>query len=311
MKKTLKILLCILAAAAVISLAAGFAVYYIVISASSGKDIVFSADQNQMDISEDDIDDLEKVEVEYTECEIQSYDGLKLHAWQIEGNEDVFVIGVHGYTDNGKVAGSCCGGFYSRGYSILLPDLRGQGESEGDYIGFGWDDRLDILEWIEYINEKYDSPDIILYGLSMGASCVLMTSGEEFPSNVRCIISDSAYTSVKDEFTYEAKTLLHLPYFPVVASADLFTRIFAGYSFGEADAVSQVKKSETPTLFIHGSDDEFVPPDNMYTLYDACSAPKEYRVFEGAQHCMSQFENFEEYWNCIFSFTDKYVKGQK
>lgn len=309
MRKALKIFAVALTVFAVLSLGAGYAVYYVVISADSDKDILFEADANRMDINEDDRDELETVEVEYEERTIVSHDGLKLHSWMIPQGRDVFVIAVHGYTDNGRVAGMLCGGFYARGYSLLLPDLRGQGESEGDYIGFGWDDRLDIISWIDWLNREYDNPEIILYGVSMGASCVLMTSGENLPSNVKCIISDSAYTSVRDEFAYEAKTLMHLPYFPVLSAADMFTRIFAGYSFEEADALSKTAESATPTLFIHGTEDTFVPVDNMYKLYDACSAQKAYYAAEGSSHCMAQFDDFERYWTEVFDFTDRYLKG--
>ena len=58
------------------------------------------------------------------------------------------------------------------------------------------------------------------------------------------------------------------PSFPLVQSTSLLTKIRAGYSFGEASALEQVKKSKTPTLFIHGGGDLFVPTEMVYELYE-------------------------------------------
>ncbi|MEI3599645.1 MULTISPECIES: hypothetical protein [unclassified Oceanobacillus] len=34
--------------------------------------------------------------------------------------------------------------YYDRGFDILLPDARGHGESDGDYMGYGWHDRTPV-----------------------------------------------------------------------------------------------------------------------------------------------------------------------
>ena len=84
-------------------------------------------------------------------------------------------------------------------YNILMPNNRGHGKSEGNYIGFGWHDRLDYIEWIDYIiNRSGKDSKILLHGISMGAATVLMTSGEDLPENVKAIVSDCAYTSVNE-----------------------------------------------------------------------------------------------------------------
>ncbi|UTY38031.1 alpha/beta fold hydrolase [Allocoprobacillus halotolerans] len=104
---------------------------------------------------------------------IQSYDDLFLHAYYIEQDAPVYVIMVHGYRSDGTSIINPIKRFYKQGYNLLIPDLRGHGQSEGDYIGMGWDDRYDILGWIDYILTKDAHAQIILYGVSMGGATVM------------------------------------------------------------------------------------------------------------------------------------------
>ena len=54
--------------------------------------------------------------------------------------------------------------FMSKVTIFFLPDLRGHGQSEGDYIAMGWLDRLDIINWIKYLIDNDSKVKIILYG---------------------------------------------------------------------------------------------------------------------------------------------------
>ena len=44
---------------------------------------------------------------------------------------------------------------HDMGYNVLLPDLYGHGESEGDHIQMGWKDRWDVIRWSEVANEIF------------------------------------------------------------------------------------------------------------------------------------------------------------
>ena len=44
---------------------------------------------------------------------------------------------------------------HDMGYNVLLPDLYGHGESEGDHIQMGWKDRWDVIRWSEIANEIF------------------------------------------------------------------------------------------------------------------------------------------------------------
>lgn len=77
-----------------------------------------------------------------------------------------------------------------------MPDARGHGRSEGDYIGFGWDERKDYLQWIDRVIKNDPASEIVLHGVSMGGATVMMTSGEKLPENVKAFIEDCGYSSV-------------------------------------------------------------------------------------------------------------------
>lgn len=240
---------------------------------------------------------------------LTSSDNLKLHSYKITNPtpSHTWVISVHGYMSQGNVLSNPAKHFYDMGYNVLLPDLRGHGLSEGDYIGMGWDDRNDVIGWIDYILEQDPTAQIVLHGISMGAATVMSVSGEALPSNVKAVIEDCGYTSVWDQFASQLKGLFNLPEFPFMHAASLVTKIRAGYWLSEASPIAQVAKSKTPTLFIHGDQDNFVPYSMHQELYDASSAEKEILTIEGAGHAMAATHNADLYWSTISTFLGKYL----
>ena len=194
---------------------------------------------------------------------ITSADGLKLHATFISAPEPAgrTALVIHGFTCRGEDMLGMARIFVEElGYNVLLPDCRAHGRSEGRYIGYGWLDRLDILQWIARVLQQQGAQErIVLYGVSMGGATVMMTAGEQLPPNVRALVEDCGYSSVRDELTYQMHRLFHLPSFPLLDAASLACRLCAGFFFGEASAVAQLRKNTLPILFIHGEEDTFVP----------------------------------------------------
>ncbi len=243
-----------------------------------------------------------------TDAYITSNDNLKLHGYEINNKSNKWTIVIHGYGGEGVQMSSEGKIFYDMGYNVIMPDLRGCGESEGNAIGMGWIDRFDIINWIDYIIQKDSEAQIALYGVSMGGATVMMTTGEKLPKNVKCAIEDCGYSSVNEEFSTQLKKLFGLPEFPVITSASFISSIRAGYNFTEASSVEQVKKSETPTLFIHGDQDDFVPFEMLDTIYSQANCPKQKLVVEGAGHVESSSKAKNIYWNTVENFLRKYIE---
>ena len=196
-------------------------------------------------------------------------------------------------------------------FHVFLADNRGHGKSGGDYIGMGWLERKDYLEWLDVLIPRIESGkepcEIVLHGLSLGGAAVMMMSGEEsLPAQVRCIIADCGFTSVAEEFRHQLTERLHLPAFPMVEIGSLESKLFAGYSFFEASALEQVKKSRVPLFLIHGSADTFVPPSMAHTLYDTAGGEKELWIVEGAGHVKAYSTAPEAYVFRVREFYRRY-----
>ena len=240
------------------------------------------------------------------EVAIKSYDDLELWSKEYENkNSNMWVINVHGYTSSHASMQDFAYEFYQRGYSVLTPDLRAHGNSEGEYIGMGLNDSKDILSWIEYINDKNPDAEIVLHGVSMGAATVMITAGdEELPENVVAVIEDSGYTSAYQMMKEQLETRFSLPSFPILNVAELVGRVKAGYFLSDANPMKSLENSEVPMLFIHGDKDTFVLPYMQNELYDSYKGYKETLTIKGAEHVASRNLEPDTYYNKVFSFID-------
>ena len=219
-----------------------------------------------------------------------------------------WVILVHGYSGNGEEMLDFARHYMQQGYHVLTPDLRGQGKSGGKLIGMGWPDRLDLLQWMHYLIERFGSEiQIVLHGHSMGAATVMMAAGERLPEQVKAAVEDCGYTSVWDIFADQLQKLFHLKPFPVLYLAAWALRLRGGYDMRKASALEQIKKCEIPMLFIHGAEDEFVPVRMVYPLYEAANCSKKLLIVSEAEHADSKETDPQLYYDTVFSFLKYYI----
>lgn len=249
-------------------------------------------------------------EVDAKGLTITSFDGLKLHGDLVvnEGSNKLVIL-CHGYKNDPLLMCYCAKQFYKEGFSCFIPHARGHGKSEGEYIDMGWFSRLDVVKWINYLNEELSNPQIILYGISMGASTVMNVAGEELPENVKCAIEDCGYTSMKAQFLHVLKNLKNLPPHIILHFASHVIKRKAHINiYKDNFSIEAVKQTKLPMFFVQGDQDRFVPYSMLKENYDAHPGPKETLTIEGAAHASSAWAGGDLYWNSIFNFINKYLK---
>jgi fermentation-respiration switch protein FrsA (DUF1100 family) len=241
---------------------------------------------------------------------IQTPDELTLKAWYVPADAPTNKTAVlaHGWHNNKTTMAVYGQLFHSLGYNVLVPDQRTSGESEGKYIGYGWLERRDFVQWLQQIvKQNGEDSQLVMMGMSMGAATTMMVSGEpDVPKQLKTLIADSGYTTVQDELSYQAGAMYGLPAFPLVNIVSGISKVRAGYSYPEASAINQLAHNTRPILFIHGDADDFVPTDMVHDLYAATRGPKELWITKDAGHVDSLAMHREAYYARVSAFLKQY-----
>ncbi len=240
----------------------------------------------------------------YEQFYITSFDGLKLSGKYYEYSKGAPIeLMFHGY--RGSAERDLCGGVqrcFKLGRNALLVDQRGIGESEGNVITFGINERKDCLKWIDFLIKHFgQNVKIIICGISMGASTVLMAAGEELPSNVIGVLADCGYNSAK-EIIKSVIEKLGLPKNLAYPFVKLGARIYGHFNLEETTPEAALKKCKIPVIFFHGDTDDFVPCEMSQKNYEACVSKKKLVTIKGAGHGLSYIIDPDLYLDSLKEF---------
>lgn len=225
-----------------------------------------------------------------TQVTIKSYDNLNLVAdYYKNGDSKNTIILFHGYRSAPKRDFSCAiEMYYKMGLNVLLVDQRSHGRSEGRLITYGVKERHDVKSWTEYVVNTFGKDvNIILDGLSMGATTVLLSTELDLPKNVKCIIADCGFSSPYEIIKRVSIKYYHINSEIVMRILDLYCRFFGSFSIYNISTVDAMKKNKIPVFFCHGRVDDFVPCYMSERAFEAAVCEKNIHIAEKAGHGMS------------------------
>ena len=222
------------------------------------------------------------------------------------------IVAMHGWRGTWASGfGALFGFFHDNGCSVLYADQRGQGESGGDYMGFGTLENTDCRTWVKWLNERNGtSLPVYLCGVSMGATSVLMCEALEMPANVHGIVADCGFTSANEIWKHVVENNLHISYKKREKRANELCRRRIGFDADAYSTIDALSNGKIPVLFIHGDKDTFVPVEMTFENYRACKAPKRLLIVRGASHARSSWIDPDRYEKELLDFWkefDEYI----
>ncbi|NME71402.1 alpha/beta hydrolase [Flammeovirga aprica] len=231
---------------------------------------------NQIDFK--DIEVFDGHEVDY--LVVKTTDNLKISSWYIRNTNPTTIILLSGIKGNRTGQLERARFYFEMGFSVLMPDLRGTGKSEGDLISFGWHERKDLQACIQKLHElgvKHIGAD----GQSLGAATIVYSFIES--SEFDFVILESCYDNISNAFKNRVQKF-NIPMF-LLEPVKFFTEMIIQTPQSNLSPDQIITKIQCSTLILAGDQENQIPTSETIKLYNACGAKdKTLHLFEGGKH---------------------------
>jgi alpha-beta hydrolase superfamily lysophospholipase len=172
------------------------------------------------------------------------------------------------------------------GYSTLLIDFQGTGESPGDAITFGWRERLDVQAAVRFAAVRLPHEPIGVIGASLGGVATILAA----PAlNIQGAVLEGVYPTIDKAIVNRLAMRVGTlgKWLEPLLAWQLHPRL--GVRPDDLRPVDHIDELDCPVLIIAGNRDEHTTVDDTRRLYAAANEPKELWVIDGAAH-----EDFEQ-----------------
>jgi len=234
--------------------------------------------------------------------ELTAEDGAALRAWYFRARLDAgrAVLVLHGQADNRAGSLGYAGLLLDHGFSVLCPDLRAHGESEGEVASYGCREANDVCRWVNWLKFEQRQSEVFALGESMGAAILLQAL--PLDPGIRAVVAESPFASLR-EIAYDrmgqavgtgpwaGRTVLR----PAIETGFLYGRLRYGIDLRDAAPESAMAEIRTPILLIHGEKDETIPLRHAERISAAGDDTLQYWAVPGTRHCRALARFPEEF----------------
>jgi len=222
--------------------------------------------------------------------QVASGDGVVLRGWLFTPRQPngAAVIALHGVGDTRLGMMAHAAFLVPAGYTVLAPDCRGHGASEGDLITYGIREADDVHRWADLLLRRPGVHRLYGIGQSMGASILLESLPRE--PRFRALVADCPFATFEEvacDRLQQRAMLGTAVSWPVVQMGFLYTRLRYGLNLRDASPAAAVRATRIPVLLIHGALDANIPPRHSRQLHALNPAMTQLWEVPGADHVAS------------------------
>ena len=241
-------------------------------------------------------------------AEFQSGDGVTLRGWYIPAEDVVKTIivcsGANGSLDADMPVAVW---LHEAGFNVLLFNWRAHGQSEGEVVTLGFNERYDLIAAVQFAKAQ-GAERIGVLGFSMGGTVAIDTAAVY--EDINAIVADSPFVTIVSAVAGGLiergphKDLAYLLARLLLITACVRTQL----NLFEIDVTHWIQRiAPRPLLLIFGEQDVVVPSAEIDLAFSQAREPREiWRVPEAA-HRAIQLQQPDEYRRRIIEFFTQHL----
>lgn len=188
---------------------------------------------------------------------------------------------------------------FEAGYSVVLFDLSGHGESGGTVQGFGYTEGEDAARILTYARQRFAGQKLGALGSSLGAASFVFATPKTLAD---AYVLEQLYATLRETTAWRMPFGILRGLQADVLLAQMPLRL--GFSADDVRPVERIGKIGRPLMLLAGTADPFIDRGQVTALQDA--APALHLVwFEGAGHVDLLRYDGTRYRDAVLPFLSK------
>lgn len=242
----------------------------------------------------------------FEEASFTTRDGFRVAAWFIPGTNRAALLLVHGM-GGGKVSMLEHARVLSAaGYSLLLPDLRAHGQSDGDTID-GLHEANGLLAAVDYLRtrQEVDPERIGAVGISLGALTVLQAARQS--TALKALVLEGMGPVCLADHGGRPKTLRRWLNYPINWITYTLGDFFANVHQEEGVMAALQRIAGRPVMLISAGRGKEIYFNRLF--HAAASEPKSHWELPHAFHAMALIYEKKAYVEKVTGFFNRHLAG--
>jgi len=230
-----------------------------------------------------------------------------LRGWWIPGDDRKgTVLLLHGIRANRLAMVGRARMLAKHGYSVLMVDLQGHGESPGNAITLGLRESTGVQAARNWIRIKRPRHPVAAIGVSLGGASILLGPS---PSGFDAVILEAVYPDARQALR-NRMAMRFGPVGPMLAKLlEIQVEPRLGVSLDRLRPIDRIAHVAAPVLVVAGGRDQHTTLAESESLYACALNPKEFFLLPDATHQDFQRHAPAVYEARVIAFLDSALRG--